>query len=205
MNHAVEKEYVAIASRIIVRAGNCPRAFSRKTRKELITDHSNILQNWYQNVKYRKFRPTIYCYISRYTRGDYMHNKVILLRISYWFGAVIDGLMVIPMLCPGIAGIMFGIDNFNPGNDYKYAMMVGASLMFGWTVLLIWADRKPVERKGVIIITVIPVLIGLILAGAFAVSSGLIKIEKMIPTWIIQSVLLILFCYSYYVNSMENK
>lgn len=134
-----------------------------------------------------------------------MRNKVIFLHISYWFGAVLDGLMVIPMLCPRIGGIMFGIDNFNPGNDYKYAMMVGASLMLGWTVLLIWADRKPVERKGVIMITVIPVVVGLILAGVFAVYCGLIKIEKMIPTWVIQSILLILFCYGYYVNPAENK
>ena len=134
-----------------------------------------------------------------------MQNKVIFLRISYWLGAVLDGFMVLPMLCHRIGGIIFGIDNFNPGNDFKYAMMVGASLMLGWTVLLIWADRKPVERKGVIMITVIPVLIGLILAGVFAVSSGLIRIEKMIPTWIIQSILLILFCYSYYVNPTENK
>jgi hypothetical protein len=134
-----------------------------------------------------------------------MRNKVIFLHISYWSGAVLDGLMVVPMLCPKIGGIMFGIDNFNPGNDYKYAMIVGASLMLGWTVLLIWADRKPVERKGVIMITVIPVVVGLILAGTFAVYCGLIKIEKMIPTWIIQSTLLILFCYSYYVNSAENK
>jgi hypothetical protein len=134
-----------------------------------------------------------------------MPNKVIFLRISYWFGAVLDGLMVIPMLCPRIGGIMFGIDNFNPGNDYKYAMMVSASLMLGWTVLLIWADRKPIERKGVIMITVIPVVVGLILAGTFAVYCGLIKIEKMIPTWIIQLTLLILFCYSYYVNPTETK
>jgi hypothetical protein len=134
-----------------------------------------------------------------------MPDKVIFLRISYWVGAILDGLMVIPMLFPRIGGIMFGIENFNPGNDYKYAMMVGASLMLGWTVLLIWADRKPVERKGVIMITVIPVVIGLILAGTFAVSAGMIRIEKMIPTWIIQSILLILFCYSYYVNSKENK
>ncbi len=134
-----------------------------------------------------------------------MRNKVIFLHISYWFGAVLDGLMVVPMLYPRIGGIIFGMDNFNPGNDYKYAMMVGASLMLGWTVLLIWADRKPVERKGVIMITVIPVLVGLILAGVFAVYCGLIKIEKMIPTWIIQSTLLILFCYSYYLNPAENK
>jgi len=43
------------------------------------------------------------------------------------------------------------------------------------------------------------------LAGTFAVYCGLIKIEKMIPTWIIQLTLLILFCYSYYVNPTETK
>ena len=86
------------------------------------------------------------------------------------------------------------------GNDYRYAMMIGASLMLGWTVLLIWADRKPVERKGVILITVLPVIVGMTLAGIFAVGSGLIKIDKMIPTWVIQTILLVLFLYSYFVT-----
>jgi hypothetical protein len=130
-----------------------------------------------------------------------MHNKIIFLRISYWFGAILDGIMVIPMLFPRIGGVMFGITNFNPGNDYKYAMMVGASLMLGWTVLLIWADRRPVERKGVILITIIPVVIGMILAGIFAVWVSLIQWENMLPTWIIQLILLIMFLYSYFVNS----
>ncbi len=130
-----------------------------------------------------------------------MKNKTILLRISYWFGAVIDGGMVIPMLSPSVGGAMLGIDNFNPGNEYKYAMMIGASLMLGWTVLLIWADRKPVERKGILLITVIPVVIGLVLAGIFAVSVGMMKVEGMIPTWVLQTILLILFSYSYFSTS----
>jgi hypothetical protein len=100
---------------------------------------------------------------------------------------------------------MFGIDRFEPGNDYKYAMMMGASLMLGWTVLLIGADRKPIERKGVILITIIPVIIGMILANLFAVSAGLIKFERMIPTWIMQTVLLILFCYSYFATPKETS
>lgn len=130
-----------------------------------------------------------------------MKNKTILLRISYWFGAITDGVMVIAMLFPSVGGAMLGIDNFNPGKEYRYAMMIGASLMLGWTVLLIWADRKPLERKGIILITAIPVVIGLVLAGIFAVSVGMVKVGSMIPTWILQTILLILFFYSYFSTS----
>ena len=132
-----------------------------------------------------------------------MKYKMILLRISYWAGAVLDGIMVIPMLFPSIGGAVFGIDHFEPGNDYRYAMMIGAALMLGWTVLLIWADRKPAERKGVLLITAVPVVIGMTLAGVFAVSTGLIKAERMIPTWALQAVLLILFLTSYFSSSKE--
>lgn len=33
------------------------------------------------------------------------------------------------------------------------------ALMWGWTFLLIWADRKPLERRGVILLTVFPVVV----------------------------------------------
>jgi hypothetical protein len=134
-------------------------------------------------------------------KGRNMKNKTILLRICYWLGAILDGIMVIPMLFPRVGGAMFGIGNFNPGNEYRYAMMIGASLMLGWTILLIWADRKPLERKGVILITTIPVVIGMVLAGIFAVGVEMVKAERMIPTWILQTILLVLFPYSYFSTS----
>ncbi len=70
--------------------------------------------------------------------------------------------------------------------------------MLGWTVLLIWADRKPMERKGIILITVIPVISGMVLAGVFVVYVGMARVERMIPVWVLQSVLLIFFSYSYF-------
>lgn len=73
--------------------------------------------------------------------------------------------------------------------------------MLGWTILLIWADRKPLERKGVILITTIPVVIGMVLAGIFAVGVEMVKAERMIPTWILQTILLVLFPYSYFSTS----
>lgn len=128
-----------------------------------------------------------------------MKKKTILLRISYWFGAIFDGILVIPMLFPRIGGAMFGIEGFEPGNEYRYAMMIGASLMLGWTILLIWADRKPIERKGILALT-IPIIMGMISANIYAVSVGLVEVERMIPLWIMQTVVLILFCYSYFAT-----
>ena len=37
-----------------------------------------------------------------------------------------------------------------PGAELRYGLRAGAPLMAGWTLLLLWADRRPVERKDVI-------------------------------------------------------
>ena len=117
-----------------------------------------------------------------------MKNQVIWLRISYWVGAIADGLATLRMLFPKIA---YGV-------EYRYALGLGASLMLGWSFLLIWADRKPLERKGVILLTVFPVITGLILAEIYALVSGLVTLEKMLPTVIILGALFILFTFSYF-------
>ena len=97
-----------------------------------------------------------------------MKNKIIWLRISYWVGAIVDGLATLRMLFPKIA---YGV-------EYRYALGLGASLMLGWTFLLVWADRKPLERKGVLLLTVFPVVTGILLAEIYAVVKGLLLLEK---------------------------
>jgi hypothetical protein len=68
-------------------------------------------------------------------------------------------------------------------------MFLGAALMAGWTGLLVWGSRRPVERKAVLLLTVWPVVIGLAAAGVYAVSVGFIPISRMVPTWVAQAVL----------------
>jgi hypothetical protein len=126
-------------------------------------------------------------------------NKILFLKISLLAGAVFDGLVLFPMLSPEIGGTIFGISNFNPGMDYKYAMAIAASLMAGWTCLLIWGAMKPIARKSIFLLTVCPVLTGLILSGIYAVESTFIPLGSMIPTWIGQSVLVALYIYSYFL------
>ncbi len=124
-------------------------------------------------------------------------TKIKFLRISYWAGAVFDAFVIIPMLSPQVASVAFGMPNFNPGNDWGYAVRLGASLMLGWTGLLLWADRKPVERKGVLLLTIIPVVVLQIYSNFYAVATNLITARSMSPDWIMQGVLLLLFGFSY--------
>lgn len=128
-------------------------------------------------------------------------SHILWLKANYRVGALVDGIMVVPLLVPSIAGAMFGIDDFQPGADFRYAACVGASLMAGWTALLLWADRRPVERKGIVILTLIPVLVGLMLSGAFAVRSGLIKPADMLPTFVLQGLLSLSYLCSYFFAS----
>ena len=125
-----------------------------------------------------------------------MGRRVLLLRISYWVGIIADGLATLRMLFPKIGSVP----------EYRYALGLGASLMFGWTLLLIWADRKPTERKGVLLLTAFPVCTGLLLAEIYAVISGVITFNKMLPTAIFLIVLIILFSVSFfYARSVDNK
>jgi hypothetical protein len=124
-------------------------------------------------------------------------TRIRFLRASYWVGAVVDALVIVPMLSPKVASLAFGIPDFEPGNDYRYAMSIAAALMLGWVGLLLWADRKPVERKGVLLLTIFPVVAGLIVSGVYAVTSNFVAADKMLPTWVMQAMLVLLFGFSY--------
>ena len=124
--------------------------------------------------------------------------KYPLLRFSYWAGAIVDGVAALAMIFPALGKKMFGLTNFNPGPDYSFAMGMSASLMLGWTALLIWADRDPLARKGILLLTVFPVIFGIVIAEIIVVASGLIAVGQMIPLWIMQVSLSILFIFSYW-------
>ncbi len=119
------------------------------------------------------------------------------LRVSYWTGAIFDALLLIPMLSTKVLSAVFGIQDFLPGSDFIYAVYVAASLMAGWVSLLIWADRKPVERRFILLLTIFPVLVCLIISGIFAVISGFISLSNMTPTFIMQGILVLLYGFSY--------
>lgn len=124
-------------------------------------------------------------------------RKILWLRISYWTGAILDGLYIIPMLFPEIGGNIFGLNDFRPDAPFRYAMAVGAALMLGWTALLIWADRKPLERREILLLTIFPVKVCLDLASIILVVNNVISIQNMLLSKIDAVLYYILIIYSY--------
>ena len=127
-----------------------------------------------------------------------MDRKVFWLRLSYWIGAVTDGLAVIPLLSPKVGNFLFGRVEFVAGPEYRYAMGMAASLVLGWTLLLIWADREPVARKGILLLTIFPVVFGIIAAQIYGVLNDFLAIERVIPLWIHLAVVSGLYIFSYF-------
>lgn len=117
------------------------------------------------------------------------------LRIAFLAGAAADGAAVLPMLFPTLLGLLWGLPDPSPA--FRLALGYGASLMLGWTALLLWAARRPLERRSVAALTVL-VLWGLVLSEVVAVGAGLVSAARMAPTWCLQAGLLVTFARAYH-------
>ncbi len=118
------------------------------------------------------------------------------LRISYWVGAIADGVVAIGMFVEAALARPSPLTGYIPDVPYRYAIAIAGSLMLGWTLLLIWADRHPYERRGVLPITIVAVL-GLAGSEGFAVTSGFIPLTRLVPIFLFQAFLVVLFALSY--------
>ena len=121
-----------------------------------------------------------------------MIHRVTWLRVSYWAGALTDVSAAVRMIFPQLA----------EGVEYRYAMGLGASVVLGWAFLLIWADRKPVERRCVLLLTLFPVITGIILAEVYAYLTGFMELGSVLPTVVFLLALSALITFSY-LNARE--
>jgi len=126
-----------------------------------------------------------------------------LLRACFLIGAITDGLAVVPMLSPRIGTALFGGEFAQLGVEYRYAMGIGASLMVGWTVLLLWGAVKPVERRDLLIITIFPVVTGIVASTIYGISQHVIETSRTIPLLVHLGFVSVLYLYSY-VKSKTN-
>ncbi len=125
-----------------------------------------------------------------------MKRAIRWLRVSYWVGAVVDALAFLEMLFPGALRALFGEGGEDFGLEYRLAQAFGAPLMIGWTVLLLWADRRPLERRGVLVITVFPVVTGLLIRGVVGVATGVFVGPAAVAAIAVPALLFCLLSYS---------
>ena len=123
-------------------------------------------------------------------------NVVLWLRVSYWAGALLDFAATLMMLVPSLFVVMNQPTNFHADSAYHYAMGMGAPLMLGWTILLLWANQKPIERKGVLPITLL-VVFGEVAVQIWGIVVGFVPFSALLLSFVMQAILFILFLFSY--------
>ncbi|MDB4278837.1 hypothetical protein N9917_04480 [Deltaproteobacteria bacterium] len=128
--------------------------------------------------------------------GDEGQNFVkdrILIRVSYWVAAIVDFAVAIVVLIPERMGV----------EEFVYPMGLMSAVAFSWAVLLIVADRKPVERRWVLLPTMLVVFL-LGVAGVYAASVGVISVQRvMASSSAVAGVLLLLSYTSYRTRNLE--
>ena len=125
-------------------------------------------------------------------------DKKHLIRGIYWYGAVLDGVVGIFMVISMFTKTLI-IPYSSTSKEYQFAMGYAAALMFGWTMLLFWGGLKPIERKNVLLMTICPVVLGLILTEFFVDFNGLAHI------WIYQLIGCIIPLTISYVLALKIK
>ena len=99
-------------------------------------------------------------------------KKMIFIKASYWLGIAADALWAVALLVPSVFGMLLGDPEFNPDIQVRLIMGIGGSLMTGWTFLLLWAIRKPIERRVVSLLTAFPVVFGIFIVTLIGYLEG---------------------------------
>ena len=123
-----------------------------------------------------------------------------MLKFMFILGAVVDGAIAASwfLIASGfkIPNILNGY--IGTGTDYQLAMYSGAMFMAGWTVILAWGAIKPIERRGLLLITAcflsLSVIVELVFfsstLGGVGLTFGIVK----------RIVLSVLFSVSYFYS-----
>ena len=123
-----------------------------------------------------------------------MKNTSLFLRIAYCWGIIADAVSAILMLFPGLFLRVMDFD-LEPGRNFAFGLYYGVPLMIGWTILLIWAGRKPLERKGILLLT-LPVILGYMVIETYAISTRLTSLGSGLPLLAMQTGLFTIIVFS---------
>lgn len=116
-----------------------------------------------------------------------MKQKRTLLRIGYWVAAIGDYIVAVLVLIPSRMGV----------TEFVHPMGLTAAIAFSWGTLLIIADRKPVQRRWVLLPTMLVAFL-LSVASVYTCVTGIIPINKLIPALVMYPLVLCLLTYTWF-------
>jgi len=114
-----------------------------------------------------------------------MNKQILLLRLSYWIAAIADFVVAYLVLMPQKMGL----------TEVVYPMGLSSAAVFSWAVMLLIADRKPMERRWILIPTTLVVALLTAVRVIFSLN-GTVEFSLFVLLFGIG--LIALMVYSYY-------
>lgn len=114
-----------------------------------------------------------------------MNKSIFLLRMSYWIAAIADFGVAILVWIPERMGL----------TEIVYPMGLASVVIFSWAVLLLVADRKPLERRWILIPTILVVVLIVSTRTVFLLGE---RIEFSMALLLFAVALIVFMAYSYY-------
>lgn len=127
------------------------------------------------------------------------------VRTVFWLGAGLDVIAIVPLLWPKFFLASFAIDASTLGTAGRFAGYMAAALMAGWTGLLAWGVHNPLERRGVLLLTAAPVMVGLIGSSLYLGAIAPSGFVSVVPMLVLQSVVLVLMVSAWLIAARESE
>ena len=127
------------------------------------------------------------------------NNNVFVLKTAFLVGAIADSVIAIEwyLISLGLVDMPVHPSFFaGSGQDFQYILSTGALFMMGWAFLLFWGSVRPIERRGILLITAAMLLIAIL--SDYIIFSQLFSLQQVILGSLVKLSLVILFAGSYW-------
>ena len=126
-------------------------------------------------------------------------RNVVVLKTAFLIGAVADGVLAIEWLLISLGAVDLPVHPsffLGSGQDFQYALSIGGLFMMGWAVLLFWGFSRPIERRGLLLITAAMLFIAILSDGL--VFAHLFSKKQIVLGTSVKLFLVVLFSGSYW-------
>ena len=122
-----------------------------------------------------------------------MTRPVIFLRLSYWIAALADFAIAVVVLMPERMGT----------TETVYPMVLASATAFCWGVMLLLADKNPLDRRWILVPTALVVILLSVVRIIFNLK-GVPESSVLLPLF--GAALAVLIVYSLYIaNKFESR
>lgn len=128
-------------------------------------------------------------------------DNVTVLKTAFIFGAVADGVLAIEWFLISLGKLNLPVHPsffVGSGQDFQYVLSIAGFFMMGWAFLLYWGSLRPIERRGILLLTAAMLFVVILSDGL--VFGHLFSVRQIVLGASVKLFLVILFAGTYWYS-----